>query len=222
MKAGVLGVVDGSFDAIGSTSETVTEGDHDLDRCLVIDRVFSLDTGEVAFEGRAARETLVDRARPSIDDGEITITEGTETETVSVEFAGVAGEFVVVERSAGTFAFDLIAAETETDVSRATVDLDDFFADRNGATPWKAGFFGTSEDGVRGTVHGEDLRTAYDLEGQLANSRLNQIGLSYGYEDVDLKMTATRSGYVEVYRPSAFGTNEYLAYLDREILPHVG
>ncbi|WP_336000387.1 hypothetical protein [Halorientalis halophila] len=221
MKAGVLGVVDGSFDAINSVTETVTEDDHDLERCLVIDRVFSLSGGEVAFAGRGAADVLADRTRASIDGGEITVTDREETVTRHTEFVGVPGEFVVVGSGDGTFAFDLIGAETGTDVSRATVDLDGFFDRKDGATPWKAGFYGTGDDAVNGTVHGADLRTDYDLEAILEESTLNQLGLSHAYGDAQVKMTASRSGYVEVYRPTEFDSTSYLEYVLDEIIPHV-
>jgi hypothetical protein len=34
-------------------------------------------------------------------------------------------------------------------------------------------------------------------------------------------MTASRSGYVEVYRPSAFDSARYLEYLRDEVQPYV-
>ena len=220
MKAGVLGVVDGSFAAVDSVVETVTEDGHELQRCLVIDRVFSTPSGETAFAGRAAADVLAERATASIDDGEITVSEGSRPETRYTEFVGVPGEFVVVGSGDGTFAFGLIAAQTDTSVERATLDLDGFFADHDGATPWKAGFFGGG-NGVNGVFHGEDLRADRDLDGLLRNASLNQVGLSYGYDGDEVKMTASRSGYVEVYRPSSFDSGRYLEYLREEVLPHV-
>ncbi len=220
MKAGVLGVVDGSFKAVDSVSETVTEDDHELERCLVIDRVFSLPSGGMAFAGRAAVERLADQTETSIEGGEIRVTEATQTVTQFTEFVGVPGEFVAVDSGSGTFAFDLIGAETNTSIERATVDLDDFFARRDAATPWKAGFYGAGENAVTGVFHGEDLRRTHDLQATLDDSNLNQLGLSYSYDGVDVKMTAARSGYVEVYRPSEFDSGQYLEYLADEIMPH--
>ena len=221
MKAGVLGVVDGSFDAVDSVTETVSDGDNELERCLEIDRVFSLDGGEMAFAGRAAAESVVDGTTTAIEDDGITVTDRERVETRYTEFVGVPGEFVVVGSGDGTFAFDLIGDQTGTDVTRATVDLDAFFDGRDGATPWKAGFYGTGEDAVNGTIHGADLRTDHDLDALLEDSNLNQLGLSYAHGDRELKMWAARSGYVEVYRPSEFESAQYLSYLNDEILPHV-
>jgi len=221
MRAGVLGTVDGTFDAVGSVTETVTEDDTELERCLTVDRVFSLPSGEMAFAGRAAADELVDRTEATIEGDDIAISETTRTVTRYTDFAGVTGEFVVVGSGDGTFAFDLVAAETDTDIERATVDLDAVFDEHGDATPWKAGFFGASDDGVTGLFHGADLRESHDLQGILADARLNQLGLSHEYGDAEVKMTAARSGYVEVYRPTDFDSADYLAYLSDEVLPHV-
>jgi hypothetical protein len=221
MKAGVLGVVDGTFRAVDSFTDTVSVDGHELERCLVIDRVFSLPAGGMAFEGRAAATTLRERTTTTIEDGDIHVAEEARPETSHTEFVGVPGEFVAVGSGEGTFAFDLLAAETGVDVERATLDLDAFFAAHDDATPWKAGFYGTGENGVNGVFHGENLHDNHDLQSVLRESNLNQVGLSYEYDGEDLKMTAARSGYVEVYRPSTFDSASYLQYLREEILPHV-
>jgi len=41
MQAGVIGVVDGSFDRVGSFAETVEEGGQELRRALDVERVFA-------------------------------------------------------------------------------------------------------------------------------------------------------------------------------------
>jgi hypothetical protein len=221
MKAGVLGVVDGTFDSVDSIRRTVSEDGRDLHSALEIDRVFSLPTGGMAFAGRAAQETLADRSTASISADDIDVTETTRTVTTYTEFVGVPGEFVVVASGDGTIAFDLIAAETGTDIERATLDLDAFFASHGDATPWKCGFYSTGDDGVNGIFHGDDLRENRDLDALLSSSSLNQLGLAYDYGGDEVKMTASSSGYVELYRPAEFDDASYLAYLDAEIRPVV-
>ncbi|WP_435075126.1 hypothetical protein [Halorubrum sp. HHNYT27] len=221
MKAGVVGIVDGTFNVVDSFTDTVSQDGHDLERCLTIDRVFSLPGGDMAFAGRAAATTLRDRSTTTIENGAIHVTEEAHPETHHTEFVGVAGEFVAVGSGEGTFAFDLIAEDTGTDVERATLNLDAFFASHESATPWKAGFHGTGEDGVNGIFHGKNLRTDLDLEDVLRDSTLNQVGLSYRYNGNDVKMTASKSGYVEVYRPNGYDSANYLEYLRDEIVQHV-
>lgn len=221
MQAGVIGVVDGSFDVVASFSETVTQDDQELERCLDVERVFSLPSGETAFAGHAASEYRQERESARISNGGVDVVSEPRTATRHTNFVGVPGEYVVVGSSAGTFAFDLIAQETNTSIERATLDLDSFFAEREDAAPWKAGFFGTGEDGVSGVLHGSDLRETHDLEELLDGSSLNQLGLSYGYDAENVKMTAARSGYVELYQPREMGSEAYLAYLQDEIVPHI-
>ncbi|MFB6107129.1 MAG: hypothetical protein ABEJ70_09175 [Halobacteriaceae archaeon] len=221
MKAGVLAVVDGSFTAVDSFVETVTDDGVDLERCLTIDRVFSLPSGEMAFAGRAAADRLATGSTTSIVDGDIVVSEEARPVTRHTAFVGVPGEFVAVDSTRGTFALDLIADDTGTDIARATLDLDAFYEAHEAATPWKAGFEGVGDDDVNGVFHGADLRTDHDLQGILDRSRLTQVGLTYGYGGDEVKMTASRSGYVEVYRPTAFDSAAYLEYLIDEVVPHV-
>lgn len=222
MKAGVVGVVDGTFRKVNSTSRTVEQDGRELQQVLEIARVFSLPSGEMAFAGRAAVEEIRTEEEATIENGEISVTEQSEPVTRATEFVGVSGEFVVVDSGSGTFAFDLIASETETEatIERATLDLDAYYEAHGAATPWKAGFYGTSEKGINGIFHGDDLRTDHDIDVILQNSRLNQVGLSYAFEGNELKMTAARSGYVEVYQPTDFESGAYLEYLREELIPH--
>lgn len=221
MQAGVIGVVDGSFDVVDSFTETVTKGGQELRRALDVKRVFSLPSGATAFAGHAASEYRQERESARITDGAVDVVAEPQTATRHTNFVGVPGEFVVVGGSNGTFAFDLVGQDTNTTIERGVVDLDSFFARREDAAPWKAGFFGTGDDGVSGVLHGSDLREDHDLEGLLDGSSLNQLGLEYTYGSDEVKMTASRSGYVELYQPREFGAKAYLEYLQREIVPHL-
>lgn len=221
MKAGVLAAVDGSFQAVDSFTETVTEADVELERALTIDRVFSVSAGDMAFAGRAAAERLTTQTSTTIEGGDIHVAEEDRSLTTHTEFVGIAGEFVVVDSRRGAFAWDLIAADTDTEIERVTFDLDAFFERHESATPWKAGFDGGGETGVNGVFHGRDLRANHDLRDILEDSTLTQLGLSYEYDGRDVKMTASRSGYVELYRPADFDSADYLEYLCDEVLPHV-
>jgi len=221
MRAGVLGVVDGSFQMVDSYAETVTQGDHDLERRLEIDRVFSLPSGGMAFEGRAAAERLVSEREAAIEDDGIAVSEGTNVVTEFTEFAGIPGEFVAVGSGKGTFAFGLVGAETNTDIERATLDLEGVLDDHGDARPWRVGVAGNGDGAVNGTLHGQDLRASRDLPALLDGATLTQLGLAYDRDGDDLKMTASRSGYVEVYQPSSYDAEAYLEYVRDEVLDHV-
>ncbi|MFC4551744.1 MULTISPECIES: hypothetical protein [Halorussus] len=221
MKAGVIGVVDGDFDVVGSFSDAVVEGDRELARRLDVGRVFSLSDGTVAFEGRAAAERLVDGEAARIDSGAVAFEETTRTETRATELAGVPGEFVVAESGAGAFAFEMVGLDTATSVERATLDLNAFLDAQAGATAWKAGFYGEDGNAENGVLHGEDLLADEEFGGVLGRARLNQLGIEGTYRDRPLKLTAARSGYVEVYRPSDFDVGDFLEYVRDEVVPHL-
>ena len=214
-------MVDGSFQMVDSYAETVTEGDHDLERRLEIDRVFSLPSGGMAFEGRAAAERLVSEREAAIEDDGIAVTEGETVTTEFTEFVGIPGEFVAVGSGRGAFAFDLVGAETNTDIERATLGLEGVLDDHGDATPWRVGVSGNGDGAVNGTFHGQDLRASRDLDALLADATLTQLGLAYDHDGDDLKMTASRSGYVELYQPSSYDAEQYLEYVRDEVLPHV-
>jgi hypothetical protein len=221
MQAGVIGVVDGSFDRVGSFAETVEEGGQELRRALDVERVFSLPSGDTAFAGRAAREYRRERESARIADDGVSVVAEPQTTTRHTNFVGVPGEFVVVGSSTGRFAFDLIGRDTNTAIDRGELDLDAFFERHGDAAPWKAGFSGTGDDDVSGVLHGTDLRESHDLEDLLDGASLNQLGLTYTDDGDEVKVTAARSGYVELYQPREMSAEEYLAYLQREILPHL-
>jgi hypothetical protein len=222
MQAGVIGVVDGTFDVVDSFSETVVEGEQELERCLDVERVFSLSTGDTAFAGHAAREYRQERESARITNGGVDVVAEPRTTTRHTSFVGVPGEFVVTGSGKGTFAFDLIAQDTNTSIDRSEVDLDAFYERRGDGATWKAGFAGEDGDGVSGVLHGEDLRESHDLESLLDGAHLNQLGLTYDEDGAgEVKLSASRSGYVELYQPGDLDSKAYLAYLQREIVPHL-
>lgn len=221
MKGGVIGLARDDFAVVGSFSDTATEGERELRRTLDVGRVFSLPSGDVAFEGRAAVERPLTQERTEIDRGEIRTAETAGTETRTTEFVGVPGEFVVVGSGEGTFAFDLVGLDTGVTIERASFDLDGFLDAHDDASPWRAGFYDSSGNAESGVLHGVDLLGDDELGGLLRQARLNQLGLDYSYDERDLKMTASESGYVEVYRPTEFDSGDFLQYLLDEVVPHL-
>lgn len=220
MRAGVLGLVRDDFDVVDSFSETVEKNGRELQRVLDVRRVFSLPSGDIAFEGRAATERIVNRTTTELDFGEVRIEETPQTEVRTTELVGVPGEFVVAASGKGTFAFDLVSHDTRADIERATLDLNGFLDSQDDAEPWRAGFYDNDGNCENGVLHGTDLLDDESLGGILRDAELNQLGLDCSYGDHSLKMTASESGYVEVYRPSEFDSEDFLQYLLEEVVPH--
>ncbi|WP_336035141.1 hypothetical protein [Halobacterium yunchengense] len=221
MRAGVVALVDGSFRKIDSYAETTADGDRELARRLEVDRVFSLPDGDAAFAGRAAAERVAPDREVSVDEDGITVTDQRRVTTAYTEVVGVPGEFVAAASSDGAFAFDLVGAETGTSLERATLDLDAFLDDRPDATPWRVGVAGRGDGSVNGTFHAADLRASRDLDALRDGATVTQLGLAYDYGGDAVKMTAARSGYVEVYQPAAYDAAEFLTYVRDEVLDYV-
>lgn len=221
MNAGVIGLVDGSFDAVSSFSTTVERNGHELTRALEVTRVFSQDGGTPAFEGHAVAEAVTTDTEMEVGYGSIETAETERTVQRYTRLAGVPGEFVVVGSGRGTFAFDMVAADTDTDIERADIDLDDFLDARADPTPWKAGFENPGGAAENGVLHGEDLFAEDTVATLVADATLTQLGLEYEHGDADVKMTATASGYLERYDLDADATGDFLAYLAADVLPHL-
>ncbi|WP_137283949.1 hypothetical protein [Halorussus salinisoli] len=220
MRAGVLGIVRDDFEVVDSFSDTIRNGERELERVLDVRRVFSLPGGEVAFEGRAAVERVVNRTTTELDFGEVRVEETPQTETLVTDLVGVPGEFVVAGSGKGTFAFDLVGRDTDADIERATLDLSAFLDAQADAEPWRAGFYDNDGNCENGVLHGSDLLDDDRFAGLLDDAAFNQLGLDCSYDGRSLKMTASESGYVEVYRPAEFDTADFLQYLLEEVVPH--
>lgn len=221
MKGGIIGRVDGHFEVVDDVTETVQKDDHELARRLEIQRVFSLPSGQMAFEGHAAKERLRPQETTEIIDGRIQVQKEPRVVTQRAEFVGVPGEYVLVDSSGGSFAFDLIARDTNTDIERSSIDLDAFVERARDVEPWKVGFAGYSGNAENGLIHGTDLLNDRNFGEVISNAAINQLGVEHTYRNQTVKMTATQSGYVEIYQPSDFGSADYLEYFLDEIAPHV-
>ena len=221
MEAGILGTVDGQFDELESFQSTTTQDDTELQRCIEVRRALSLPNRVTAYEGRAAMERLNEQEDVQIDEGEITVYERPQRVTSYTPFLAVPGEAVIVGNGAGTFAFDLIGSQTNTTIGRAELDLGSFVSDFEEVDPWQVGFYGSLGNAENGVVYGNQLLEDEELAGLLGDSNINQLGLEFTYDDAMIKMRMSESGYIEVYQPSSYESEEYLQFVLDEILPYI-
>jgi len=232
MRAGIIGIPDYDFGPVDSTIETNNVGDETLRACLEV-----RNTQEDAFggytlqTGRAAIEELETEERISIRENAASVTarEESVTRTKYTEFALVPGEFAAVESGRGAFAFDLIGGETDVaSIKRGEIDLmsfaDSFEGDSRpeNAQPWQVGFYGNAGGAEKGVVYGDGVFDDRDLGEVLKQCPKNQLGLIIEPEDdEEIQMTATRSGYVEVYQPSNYDALDFSEFVIEYVLPHV-
>ncbi|WP_159077135.1 hypothetical protein [Halococcoides cellulosivorans] len=222
MKAGVIGTVDGNFDALESFETTVKQGDFELKRCIDVRRGFTLPSGIEAYYGHAAMEQVKDREQVMIQNGEISIYEEPQKVPSYTEFLTVPGEVVVVDSGAGSFAYSMIGSQTNTNIERAEINLSGFAADHeDDSDPWKVGFYGHLGNAENGVVHGTDLLSDDELSGVLHESNLNQLGVEYPYDGQMLKANMAESGYFEIYQPSNYESKDYLQFILDEVIHYL-
>ncbi len=222
MKAGVIGIPDGDFDEVESYQESVEVDEHDLERCIEVQYSQEID-GIIVQKGRAALESLEEQNSIEIIDGSIRVQNRTQPVTKYTEFVLVPGEFVAASSGGGTFAFDLIGSQIGVGITRAELDLDGYFnvqEDKYDAVPWKAGFYGHLGNAENGVVYGESVLEDGDFGNAIADSQINQIGISYSHGDEILKVNVTESGYVEIYQPDNYEEGEFAKFIIEEILVH--
>lgn len=220
MQSGVLALVDGDFDELQSVTKTRTEGPYELKSVIEYTRTIEGPGDTVAFEGRAAVQRVESQDQVKITENQVVETEENEKVTYSTEFVIVPDGFAFVGDSSGVFAFDLLEKETGVKINRAELDLVSINDDYSDAETWQAGFYGNDGEAEKGVVYGESVMGDTDLGDVLSHSRLNQLGLEFDMGDFYVKMTSAESGYIEIYTPDNFETEEFLEFTADYLLHH--
>jgi hypothetical protein len=220
MKAGVVGLINGTVDELDSFTTTYTQDGRELKQRVEIKRKESPETNLSYIYGEAAREELDTVSNVSIKEDSIETQEKKNIDTEKTEFLILPNDFIVIGSSSGTFVFDLIGHYTNTLIQRAEIDLEAFEAEREIDEIWQAGFYNNAGHAEKGTIYGDGVLDDSDIGNVIIDSKTNQLGLVYAYNDDNIKITATRSGYVEIYDPSDYETGQYLQFIDEEISPY--
>lgn len=221
MDAGVIGKVNGQFDALESFQDSRQDGSTELRRGLEVRQRIPGPNGSEAFRGRAAIQRVENKESIEFEGEKIIATEKPGKTTVYTEFLAVPGEFVVVSSGSGEFAFNLIQEQTNTDIERGSIDIFRFAEEHGHAEPWQVGFYGTGGNAQKGVVYGEDVLSDGDIGSALSNAKKNQFGLEYEYDGQSVKMTVTESGYLRIFQPSNFDSKDLAQFVADEILHHV-
>jgi len=200
----------------------IDQGDENLHQCIEVQRELKTEQGIPLYEGRAAVETIEEREQVDISDGEITQKQTPTKVTKYTRFLSCPGEFVVAGDSSGVFVFDLIASQHPgATVMESEFDLRGYLLEQENADPWKAGFYGKSGKAENGVIHGDQVFDDSDFGEVVGDCQLNQIGLQIKDETSKIKMTAAESGYIEVYQPSDFSSEEFADYILNSVIHHL-
>jgi len=230
MRAGVLGLPDTDFNPIESYTDTTQVDDHtELTACLEVRQTVEQD-GVTVQSGRAALQELDTEESVDIDPetNNISVSERVDVvKTKYTEFVLVPGSFVAVSSGSGTFAFQLISSATASaTIRKAEIDLDSFLRSYEGssrseeAETWQVGFYGNTGNAEKGTLYGDSVFGDSELGDVVHQLPKNQIGLDIEAGEEDIKMTASESGYVEVYQPSNYDSTDYSEFILDHVLHH--
>lgn len=220
MKAGIIGLPSGDFDDIESVVKTETESGYELTDCIEVRQRGTSDSGHDVVIGRAASEQIDEEQQIEITDGSISVVERPEVKKRYTDFISVPGEFVVVSSGQGAFAFDLIGKQVNRYIERANINLEGFYNSLDDVSPWQVGFYGHQGNADTGVVYGDAVLDDSDFGGLLAGMEKNQIGLDYPRNGEMIKMTASQSGYVEIYQPGNYDALDFADYIIEDVLPY--
>ncbi|AKU06522.1 hypothetical protein [Haloferax gibbonsii] len=225
MKKGKIAITEAQISDI-DTSVFPTErskNGKNIKKSLKLGKTKTDLSGNEVTRGRAAVEDAVEEQGFRInDDGDIEADEPiVQVVTEVADFFTVDEEYVVTQSTKKTFVFDLLERSSGTPVRSVTLDLESFIEGNPDAGYWLAGVYNRDEDANSANAYGEDnVFNDEEIGDILRNSDKNRIGVKFVFENSEVKMLITESGYVQVYRPSDYDTLQFKRLLDEVILPH--
>lgn len=220
MNRGVIARVEGTLGRIGPFSRSHRDDGVELKELVDVTGVKRTPAGLDITSGRAASQELRDTESVSLDNGEISVSTDSEVTTSYTEFLTAGDEFAAVANGDGTFAFDVLAEEYNADISRAQIDVDDFWLSLDDATPWKVGFYGHEGPVENGVVHGEDVLDDGVFGSALADLQKNQLGARVDIDGDEYKFVITKSGYLELYQPRDLDAADFAEFVVDNVLSY--
>lgn len=218
MQAGVLATLNAPNETLdtlyGETNQDGTRYRHCIEPRMTLDpsRIAGMiQVGQAAME--VPEETDSVSIRGESIDRETTVT----TTTKYTEWILIPGEMLIIQNGDGRFLFELLASELGWDANRVRLDLTSMASEYSETQIWQAGFYDHVGTAQKGVVYGDNVVSDQDIGSALDESRINQLGLRYEYNDDSLKVTLTESGYVEVYQPSEYESTGFANYIEDEV-----
>lgn len=226
MKKGAIGRVIGDYDSIDTEEFPLTEHrrGETLRKSLRVGAAKTDFAGNAVVEGQAAHQDDATVKRVDIDDDGRIVEREEEIEkiTETAEFLSISGEYVVAQSTQDDWLFPLVGTATDTTIKEAQIDMDGLIEANPEAHYWMAGIYNRPGDVESSEGFGEgDVFEDEEFGEEYRKSDKNRIGMEFEFEDRDMKIIVTESGYVQVYRPSDFTSLEFKRLIDEVIWPHV-
>jgi hypothetical protein len=226
MDSGVIFTVEEGDSELSSFREEEALADEldntSLTQAVEITREQELPDGTRFQLGEAASQEFVEVNDVEITDENISERTVEDIETRYTRFVYLPGQFLIVGSNSGKFLSRLVNQHTELALASAKIQLnaflEDCLSDHSDADPWKVGIedmHGLADNGV---IHGSSLLEDDSFGDLLGVSDKNQIGIDYDYDRQRVKVFLAKSGYIEVYQPQNFTTEDFVKYVRDEIL----
>lgn len=233
MKRGIIGVPEsdaGRLTTVEAYHTTKTEYGQELTAAVAPSEQRTLGGGASFVEGTALKEEIEDQDYWYFDEETDRIRKSERktdvqrrTDFVAVPATADQDGFAMVSSSAGEFAFNVLGRSDRVVMNRATIDLGDFYLDRDDSFSVATGG-GPGDRADTFMAWGNSVEDDDDL-GRLVrhaaqSNTLPQLAGTYTWDGRVVHANIAASGYVEVYDPD-FSTYEFLDYVRREIMPYV-
>lgn len=229
MQSGKIFLLDSNEDDIQGFRKQEPLGEQtrfdELERALDIVQEYELSDGRTAYYGEAAAEELGEQPDVRIRDDGISNRTKEVKQGRYTELLFLPDSFLAISSSSGGFAVGDIRTYTPAIVTSANVNLDRFIEEKSAEAdhfdPWKIGFYGNLGSAENGVFHGSNLLEDDEVGGLLDVTDKNQLGVDIEFNSRELRLFAAESGYVEIYQPSNLATDDFIEFIDSEIVPYL-
>jgi len=222
MKSGKLALLDSD-----EMELTESYAEHDLpdkspfdnvSATITVEETFKLGQGRECYVGTAAEEVVESEDTNEIlGPGDISEESTPVKRTLTTNFLLLPDEFIIVENSSGEFLHPLLREFGNHTAFPAEIDLDGFLNEVDGDF-WKVGFEERADGAENGVLHGESVLSDSTFGDVVGKSPKNQVGIDFEYGQEFIKLFVTSSGYVEVYQPSSFETDQFATFVADRVL----
>lgn len=235
MQRGVIGTPEseaGRLTTVESYHDTREEYDRRLEAALSAGEQHTLTGGSAYIEGTALKEEVQETSEWSYNPETESIDRGATREKVqhTSNFVAVPANethrgFAMVSSSDGEFAFNVVGRADYTLMSRAEIQLGDFYLDHQDKfTVQTGGGHGDHADTIMAWGHNVDEDTAVGrpFEEAVKANTLPQLAGRYTSDVLAeiMEVNIAASGYVEVWDPD-LSTPQFCEWVQEDILPYV-
>lgn len=222
MNSGKLALVDSSRSELESLYGELSGSDTPFDKfaeSIEVRDEISLSNSRTAYSGVAALEDVQEvEQREILEGGEIN-SEKTLEKTVKVtSFLLVPDSFLVTSSSSGSFLIPMLNRNTKHSAFEVQIDLGEYLDRIEDAQSWKIGFEQRTDEAENGVLHGRQLFEDTEFGDTLGKARKSQIGIEHPLNEDIAKILITKSGYIEFYQPDEFSTQDFIEYIEENVL----